>query len=67
LKNGHRFGEIFGGMLGASPQTPGIYRFGPSTGFAEWVGWVWHPCFIVGLKLLRRRNCVLLDISGPNG
>ena len=54
-------------MLGASPQTLGIYRFGPSTGFAEWVGWVWHPCFIVGLKLLRRRNGVLLNISGPNG
>jgi hypothetical protein len=27
-------------MLGASPQPLGIYRFGPSTGFAEWVGWL---------------------------
>ena len=25
-------------MLGASPQTPGIYRFGPSTGSAAFVG-----------------------------
>jgi hypothetical protein len=29
------FGAIFGGMLGASPQTPRICRFGPSTGFAQ--------------------------------
>jgi hypothetical protein len=28
-------GEILGGMLGASPQTLRIYRFGPSTGSAE--------------------------------
>ena len=39
-KRTQSLGEIFGGMLGASPQTPGIYRFGPSTGFAKWVGWL---------------------------
>ena len=36
IDNGRGFGESFGGMLGASPQTPGR----PSTGFAECVGWL---------------------------
>jgi hypothetical protein len=33
-------GEFWAGLLGASPQTPGIYRFWPSTVSAECVGWL---------------------------
>ncbi len=44
--------------MGASPQTPGIYRFWPSTGFADCIGWLSANGAQGGNSALKTRSTV---------
>ncbi|MGV2338732.1 MAG UNVERIFIED_CONTAM: hypothetical protein LVR18_33520 [Planctomycetaceae bacterium] len=55
-------------MLGASPQTPGIYRFGPSTGSADVLTGHRSPTRklmrVPGFTLPRHRRRLVITLSG---